>query len=60
MDVREKLVEHLRKLSERIKYHLSHEWKPTMELLPQVRLEDGRCMMRKEIRKSPTVKKYKI
>ena len=26
MDVREKLVEHLRKLSERIKYHLSHEW----------------------------------
>ena len=26
MDVREKLVELLRKLAERIKYHMSHEW----------------------------------
>ena len=26
MDVREKLVEHLRKMAERIKNHLSHEW----------------------------------
>ena len=26
MDVREKLVEHLRKLAKHIKYHLSHEW----------------------------------
>ena len=26
MNVKEKLVEHLRKLAERIKYYLSHEW----------------------------------
>ena len=26
MNVKEKLMEHLRKLLERIKYHLSHEW----------------------------------
>lgn len=26
MDIKEKLIKHLRKLAERIKYHLSHEW----------------------------------
>ena len=26
MDIKEKLIEHLRKLAERVKYHLSHEW----------------------------------
>ena len=26
MDIKKKLIEHLRKLAERVKYHLSHEW----------------------------------
>ena len=26
MDIKEKLIKHIRKLAERIKYHLSHEW----------------------------------
>ena len=26
MDIKEKLIKHIRKLAERVKYHLSHEW----------------------------------